>query len=435
MRDKYTFIPDPAFIPKGHKAVQRKILLRFVFNKYVRKSRSDKIITELQTNLSALAPGTPAHPDLFQYEKSYLQSGGDWAQMKVVLQALVALPDILAIVENAAQTQADINLTIGGVTRKLGIVYLGAGRFELLAAQPAGVVHNVYVRRGDSSHRHYVQLTTTPTFVKRFVTRGLNASDAMRLTLGQSLEAPHFSAANPAAALAQEIGSRKHPHALAHNLSESEQILSHTRGWRKRYISTGVSNRPVYSTRGTQFQSMYGTAIIDLAIVPQGDIFDLHTPETAQIHSGLSAITVTMAATHGHPPTTHAHETFLGLRDILRTRELLIKGSVPFAAVLQISLGQNLVGISSNTAPLNATVPGIIGGIPAATLPPIIVTSAQEESPTYTIGGLRWHFYAFPVAANAALFAAAIGPLLAASQNVVSFNQYATPAPTPAGMV
>ncbi len=442
MRDKFVFVPGVGLTPKN---AGRAAGIAQVFGdtKARQKVYSNQLNTKYLQDLAtwqANPGGVSAHPILWNYEKDYLNSGGNWPRLKKIL-----------LIRYTGSIQFQVNLAAGeeriystdAVPELLGIVYLSSSRFIPMPLQPMGVVNTVYVRR-NKPPRHYVLLPTSGTYTRRFVTRGLNASDGMNYTNGHSLEAPHYDPAHPDQVIQGETqadSASRHPvvFAPATNLTENQQIMSHARGWKKRYISTGVSNRPAISTRGVQFFSMYGTAVIDLAKVNLNTVFDLHRPDTAQQFTGLSATDVTTAANHGHPGGNYAGEQFLGLRDILRTRELLIKGSVPVAALCANSQGAKLVGINSSTNGLHNQVPGLVNNLSTIVKNAII----QSESLTFRINNLKWHFYAFANTLHANLFVANISPSLTLvppppllptpGHGIVQFNKYQHTQPT--GMI
>jgi hypothetical protein len=223
--------------------------------------------------------------------------------------------------------------------------------------------------------------------VKRFVFRGLNAGDCMALAGGQPLKAVHQSdkISKP------EKGGVRFSHDDGTMLTVNEQILSHTRGWQKRFISTGVSaNRPAYSTRGTVFVSMYGTSVIDLAMVPNGTIWDVHRPDTAAARLGVDAKQLTTRDS-AYPSTGHDDEKYLALRDTVRTRELLIKGQIPFTAVKALSLGQFILAVCY-IEKKDYTPHGDLKTGPLASIAGLI---SEDENPTYQINGRYWHFFSF----------------------------------------
>lgn len=433
MRDKFIFVPGVGLSPRN---TNRAAGIAQVFGdtKARQKAFSNQLNTRYLQDLAtwqANPGGMTAHPILWNYEKDYLNSGGNWGRLKKLL--LIRYRGSIQFQSLPAVGEERIYST-DAAPELLGTVYLSGSRFIPLAPQPVGVVNTVYVRR-NKPPRHYVLLPTSGTYARRFVTRGLNASDGMNYTNGQPLEAPHYDPAHPDQVIQGETqadSANRHPvvFAPATNLTENQQIMSHARGWKKRYISTGISNRPAISTRGVQFVSMYGTAVIDLAKVNLNTVFDLHRPDTAQQFMGLAATHVVTAANHGHPGGSYAAEQFLGLRDILRTRELLIKGSVPVAALCANSQGARLVGVYSSTNGLHNQVTGIVARLPALVRTSIL----QTDSLTFRINNFKWHFYAFGSALHANWFVTAIAPSLtlmpppplapAPGHGIVQFNKY-----------
>lgn len=420
MRDKYLFVPGRNLSP-ANAARRAGIEQAFNASKASRKLLSNRMNAKFLSDLNAWQanPVGNAHPILWNYEKDYLNSGADWGRFKASL--LLRYRGSIDIVEHLAAGRADI-YSKGLPQELIGTVYFKWARFIPLNPQPVGLVNQVYVRRKGAA-RHYVLLPNSATYARRFVTRGLNASDAMNFTNGQPLQAPHGVPGNPDQVIPGErMGDNpnRHPVVGVVNLTENQQILSHARGWKKRYISTGHSNRPAISTRGHQFVSMYGTAVIDLAMLNLNTVFDLHRPDTAQQYIGQPANTVTNALGHGYPGGNYMGEKFLALRDVIRTRELLIKGSVPVAALCATNTGAKLVGISSTTNGLHNGVPAIING-----LPPAVQGSIQQtDSLTFRINNLKWHFYAFATFFAAVQFMLAVNPSLHANQALVRFNKY-----------
>lgn len=423
MRDKFVFVPGRNLTPQNE-ARRDGIVQLFQDSKASRKILTNQRNTRFLHDLNvwqANPGGVSAHPILWDYEKDHLNGGANWGRFKAAL--LLRYRGVIEIDERLPAGRADVYST--GIPRELiGTVYFSWARFIPLNPQPLGLVNQVYVRRTGAA-RHYVLLPNSATYARRFVTRGLNASDGMNYTNAQPLEAPHYDPAHPDRVI---VGERQVDRANRHNvggmvgvnLTENQQIMSHARGWKKRYISTGHSNRPAISTRGQAFVSMYGTAVIDLAMLNLNTVFDLHRPDTAQRYLGRPATDVTTAPGHGSPGVTYADEQFLGLRDVLRTRELLIKGSVPIAALCATNTGAKLVGISSTTNGLHNAVPGIINGLSLA----IQGSIQQTDSLTFRINGLKWHFYAFASFFAAVQFMLAVNPSLHANQAMVRFNKY-----------
>jgi hypothetical protein len=425
MRDKYVFEPqDP--IALSHQSSRDEIAALFGVNKQSRKRRADASSHTYDTELqvaTAMPMGNArwnaTHSALHKYEKAHLQGGGDWQRLKQTLLALFR--DKLRIAENLP-VSADLFVTTEWHgEQRVGTVHFGEDRFVLLNPQPMLVSHPVYVRLGDTNNppRHYVRLTTSNTHVKRFVTRGLSAFDAMNISRGVGLS----SVIAGAHARPGEVGGSKHGVAPGTILSEQEQVLSHTRAWagNKRYISTGVSNRPAISTRGIAFASMYGVVTVDLAMVPTASIFDLHRHDVASAVLGRPATDI---LNNGHHTNTNdlAEEWYLALRDTIRTRELLVKGSIPSAALRRASQGRVLLGIGSAPGAEHNAMPGIMAALPAPVLPTIV----EQDHMTYIDpgSGMKWHFIEFATPAHLTIAHNALRPNLGTRPAVV-FDKFA----------
>jgi hypothetical protein len=231
----------------------------------------------------------------------------------------------------------------------VGCVYQDVARFQALAVglQPANRQNDVYFKR-NLPHQHYVSYVRggTTYYVRRYVIRGLNQQDSFQISQGNGLIAPE-QGLNATGNEVQQPGvfPGKHNVQVGIALTDQQQILSHTRGWKKRFISATTTLRPAYSTRGQEFRSVFGKIIIDLAFVPGGDIFDLHTPDAlATLNTNAQQI---LNSPHQPNPTVRSlqDEEVLAGRDVIRTRELLIRFQVPLAAIRTLSLGNNVIGI------------------------------------------------------------------------------------------
>ena len=357
-RHKYLLVPRGDIPPKFNFLIA-KIIKLFDEDKAARKKFAEDDVSNFKDALKT--PGN-AHPVLHSYEKNHLQHGANWWKF-VEEKLLVRCKNQIwfSAPPETVDTQNDI-LTIyawefvEGHTYAVPIadIHFGLARFEEVNPQPRGVLHKVYQRVGVAGGRHYVRLSTSDTYVKRFVMRGLNQTDAYNLGKLKALQAPN----QDDKALIYDINVRstgrkdndkravRHPVTLGTSLTIEQQILSHTRGWQKRFVSTGVSKQPPVSTRGEEFISVFGTAIIDLAKVPQDSIYDIHAPRTAEERLGVTAKEV-IDAPAPSGKAGYANEKFLAMRDVIRTRELLIKKEVPFAAVRAVSDGARIVGLSN----------------------------------------------------------------------------------------
>jgi hypothetical protein len=371
MRDKFVFLPSKD-VPTSHEVLLKKVLSILTADKAAHKKAESDALGKLAPKLAAKGD---KHAPLLQYEKEHLLAGADWPTVKHKLQSArdtataILVTDFWDAENNRGTAQVEGMLkgkATGGADdriAKLGTVFLGDARFTDLRPQPKGLPHKVYVLgrftfagvkklpklEQDPTHTksHFVWLPNSETYVRRFVTRGLNHADIINIAAGAALRAP----LQTVGAVERETTAqdpKRHDVDAGDDLSEAQQILSHTRGWQKRYISTGVSSRPVYSTRGSQFMSLYGTAIIDMAKVDPATIFDIHAPIAIDSLLGWQATTVTSARNPASPAKDLAGEEFLALRDVLRTRELLIKFQVPRGAVQCQLDGKRIVGFGTN---------------------------------------------------------------------------------------
>jgi hypothetical protein len=398
MRDNYLFKPETLPVESKyaeHRDRQEDIIELFTGIKRGRKLLANNLTDDIKQRLAPI-PKTQLtdtsaedqrvkkiHNELHWYEQTYLHIGGDWGRFQGALK--LRYPTSVKLVP-AGKDKYRVEGTFKGLTANLGEISVNDGRFEPLPVQPTGVQHTVYQRIGKPD-KHYVKLSTSDTFVKRFVFRGLNAGDCMNLSGGQPLKAVFGkdTISDP------ELKPGRFTHGKGHALSVDEQILSHTRGWQKRFISTGVSgNRPAYSTRGTVFVSMYGTSVIDLAKVPNATIWDVHRPDTAGARLGVDPKDLTTRDT-AYPSTGFEDEKYLALRDTVRTRELLIKGQIPHNAVKANSLGQFILAVCY----IEKTVYTPFGDLKTGLLAPVAGLIMEDENPSYQINGRFWHFFSF----------------------------------------
>jgi len=331
------------------------------------KDKETRALDTLSSNLNTR--GSDNHTLLWKYEKEHLAAGEDWEAAKELLRNYTDPPgkrrimvtDFLKSFKEFNRGTAQIEGVVDPAKQtlvKLGTVFLGDARFVDLRPQPTGLMNTVYVLGRihgnkliqDENHTdaHFVWLPNSNTYVRRFVTRGLNHNDLINIRDRRDLCAP----VQTIAAVKREIkgGGRnqdtRHDVTEGTDLSEEQQIISHTRGWQKRYISTGVSARPVFSTRGTQFMSLYGTAVIDLAKVDLESVWDVHSPIAVGNVMGWQPEKVVTARGPSNNARSLTDEEFLALRDVLRTRELLIKFRVPFNAVNCEEDGDCILGYS-----------------------------------------------------------------------------------------
>jgi hypothetical protein len=408
MRDSYLFKPVP--IPEQpkfeeHRLRQLDIIELFTGIKTSRKLLADNATKEIADKLAPIPKDQLAddseekkrvgeiHVALHAYEQTYLHIGGDWGRFQGALK--LRYPKTVELVKLSDKHELYFTSKFNGLRVLVGTIHVNDQRFELLPEQPEGRLVDVYQRIGKPG-RHYIKLSTSDTFVRRFVFRGLNASDCMALDSAQPLTAAYTDQRVSMPEMNKvDLGlNNRYSYTKGHVLSVDEQILSHTRGWQKRFISTGVSpNRPAYSTRGTVFVSMYGTAYIDLAFVPNDSIYDVHRPDTSGNRLGIESKDLTTRDT-AYPAKNHADEKYLALRDTIRTRELLIKGSIPNNAVKKVSEGLRILGICYIEA-RDYEAHKSHGGLRVTKLSTVNGHITEDENLTFQIRGRYWHFFAF----------------------------------------
>lgn len=325
----------------------------------LRKDRSNEIHNELDKKL----PNSPDTVQTFRtFEEDYLRIGA--ASLEAVgqfLQAQIAAmhkmdakswgaPPVKVTADRTEPGKAVIKVAYKtGQPKTIGTLFHGTERYVLAenAEQPPTTLNPVYYRRGLLAQHYISYLHVNQTlFVRRYVIRGLNQSDAANIQARKALVSPH----NGAKSTEDEIKSDDNPGRFpATNINKKltieEQVLSHTRGWAKRFVSTTVTQRKVYSTRGSEFRSVFGLVIVDLARVPGERIYDIHAP------GALTLFKVSGDQLHKVPhqsdtkKRSHHDEQLLAARDVVRTRELLIHRTVPFNSLKLKDCGACVLGI------------------------------------------------------------------------------------------
>lgn len=406
MRDKFIF--EAASAPSSDRARDRQESLLELFDAHKGSRRTlervayDRLGVELK-----LSDGVAAtHEALHQYEQTHL-SIGSWPRLRASLKLRWRR---MRIAENGGRVQLWENF--GSGEERIGTIFLAHLRFERLAPQPTGLLNEVYVRRNDQGGRHYIGLPgngegAPPIFVRRFVIRGLNGHNTVDLEEGRAMRAAHYTR-QPARMANWQPQERTQGNTLRHPLpqpptaSEAQQLLSHARGWKKRYISTGVGNRLPLSTRGTVFLSLFGNVVIDLARVPADAIFDLHGPTGAARHLGLDAELV-MTQGSGYPASDYEGEWYLALRDVLRTRELVIKREVPTAAIIGQRAERRILAISLGRGdPAPELIEATLSGSESWQFP----TPEQMEPERFVWSdGRRWTFVRYHTTVHCTLVA------------------------------
>lgn len=389
----------------------------------MRKRDANAAASAQRAALAARGADASAHPALHAYETVHLRIGVDWATFQQGLHRIVRRRGAGLIVFPQTATRFEIHVLVNRVRALVGMVYAGDDRFQPVVLQPVGLLNPVYERIGRPG-RHYVQLPDN-TYLRRFVIRGFNQADVWNYRMGQALQAPVQTDNAQASEIQSPVNPSRHNVMLGAALAVPQQILSHTRGWSKRFVSATTTSREVYSTRGEQFRSVFGAVLIDLAQVPLATVHDVHRPDRiVPLFNVTSAQIVNAVAPEPAYPRVIADESFLAARDVIRTREVLIKGSVPAAAIVCRSLGRLVLGIpapSSAEAWFGYLVARDLGGRPIV----------NKEDPPYPWLGKWWIFLEFGSAADATHVQ---GILRARDVGALPFEKYDFPLVAPAGV-
>jgi hypothetical protein len=438
MRTKYSFVSNAGIAAVDYQLTQTAITQFFQQQKAERGATAAAASHTQQVALQALGDDNSAHPVLHAYEKAHLQIG--YTTIDALMVALrLHLRQARAgwsFLFHANGTDVEVR----GKDRPdapfqlLGTIYKGDQRFIAVAPAVPNVLNPLYVRR-DEPTRHYVQLPDG-TYLRRFVTRGFNQNDSICMELNLPLGAPcQIPTATQQDIFSPHDTSRsgRHNVPVGAALTLNDKVLSHTRGWQKRFISATTTKRPVFSTRGEQFRSLFGAALIDLAQVPLASVVDLHRPDRVQPLLGVPASTIatTAQAEPAYPRTTD-DERFLAARDVIRTREVLIHQQVPPNAVVAVPGNLNVVGIFSNNTNDNA-----FAAILARDVSGRVIQATEVLE--YPWRNFRWTFLEFASPADATHAMDIVGRLkhiLCFAPNSLrcrAFRQYSIPAVRPAG--
>lgn len=267
------------------------------------------------------------------------------------------------------------------------------------------------------SPREYVGLPMgkSTVYVRRYVIRGLNVTDSENLSDKQGLQAASSDEElvhKETTAIASGRINRQH----GTTMTVGEQLLSHTRGWNKRFISTTLTHKPITSTKGL-FNSAFGKILIDLAKIPPEDIFDIHTPTALQHYGVYGGELKQLPSMKAQDQRSFFDETLLAAYDAIRTREVLIKGKIPFDSILCKSLGNLVVAVYCDDEPLKQS---LFQKIEAAWKKASNPVSHKEEL-QYEIKSRKLVFYRFADAATAGKAVATAQAQLTAQDNAGAY--------------
>lgn len=218
MRDKYLFVPAPN-VPPTHAVIRQELVDLFASNKRSRKRLSDlatqDVLGELQLELARPAPDV--HSVLHRYEKRHLGIG-NWGALSGSTRLRFNNRVELERIGNSVNVHA----TVMGTRAKVGMVFLEESRFVRAPGVPPVNGKEIYVRRADGSGRQYIHVRNSDSFVRRYVTRGLNGFDGMNIAAGQPLRAP---VAGAAAQQSDVSAPQRHGVAAGTALTRDQQVL------------------------------------------------------------------------------------------------------------------------------------------------------------------------------------------------------------------
>lgn len=281
----------------------------------------------------------------------------------------------------------------------VGTLLVDDARFVLSESQPKDALNLVYLR-SDRAPREYIGYThgAEQLFVRRYVIRGLNQDDSYRLSRNENLRSVKSDSEITENEMANSEHTGRFKLKKGTELSLAAQILSHTRGWSKRFVSTTLTSKAVISTQGEEFRSLFGVVLIDLAYVDPKTIFDIHTPTSVQRYGLLGGDLVKLPSTASADKRTIEHERQLAVLDTVRTREVLLKGYVPYAAVLHANGGKVIVGVYDRQGTDNASQR--FSSIVSIWQSKDIFHSSWERLP-YRYENYEWKFFLFSDTATA----------------------------------
>lgn len=420
MRDKFLFEPVRGLVLPAALDRQASISAVFAASKQSRKLLETNAINELQADLFTIANAPPVaaadnrpatHAALHRYEVASL-SRGIFSRLKASLKIRWRTLEFVDVIPDSVEVWE----TYSGARIKLGTIHQGQSRFVRLFPQPPGVVNDVFRRRTDvgAQARHYIELPSfnaaTNVFVRRYVIRGLSGKNSIELNGNTALTAAHTAAgavADEVHAVNRGISNRRHNLVAGAPMTEKQHIISHARGWQKRYLSTGVGNKLPLSTRGTPFLSIFGNVAVDLAMIPADTIFDIHSPDSVLRNLQLDPTTVLTQGV-GYPANDYNAEEYLALRDVLRTRELLIKTTVPVAALVFVPILPTILAIGFA---INRHSDALAALLRTNSPLPFLAPVASEDALRYRgFNNRRWFFgsYASPLDCTTAYNAAVL---------------------------
>ena len=216
-------------------------------------------------------------------------------------------------------------------TTDIGRVLVGNRRFFQIDA-PTGLAHDkLYVQPG--SQVQYVR-DGGGHFVRRFVKRAIKDSDITSLNKGLAMRA----SVGPKSAAYDEKTQKEKDNYPKRGTSTADKVFYHLQQGSGRFVSTTTTKHDIHGNTGKSFTDPgRGFVVIDLARIPQDSIRDVHTEKAIIQGIGTNETEFRNSFGQGNDdkPTRRA------IRDVVRTREVLVAGQVPYRAVIYRQMRQN----------------------------------------------------------------------------------------------
>ncbi|MBB5065338.1 hypothetical protein [Granulicella mallensis] len=172
---------------------------------------------------------------------------------------------------------------------------------------------DVFEHRGNN--RHYV-LDRYGIFIPRFLIRNLSANDDELLKAGLRSRDGRTPNSNSAAFV----------DGVVRHLRAAQQGGSY-------FISTTSTSKHIYGSTGANFYSpQTGQVLIDAAVIPQDDLVDVHSPMAMATILGVEEYDWTLE----FKEDDQSYQAMAAARDAIRTREIVVHGSIPNHAIARI---------------------------------------------------------------------------------------------------
>lgn len=224
---------------------------------------------------------------------------------------------------------AENNVTLISVGDKFGFggvpvanIYKQEGRFEKIY-DGLGALPDVFKHRENS--RHYVR-DRYGVFIPRFLIRNLSKHDMNLLTAGlQSRDGRSF-ATKARNSEARDFQEKDFIEAVVRHLRAAQQGGSF-------FISATSTSKHIYGSTGENFYTpSHGQVLLDAAIIPQDDLVDVHSPQAMSRMLNMKKYDWTLEFSE----TDASYQTMAAARDTIRTREVVVHGSIPQQAIAKI---------------------------------------------------------------------------------------------------